>query len=900
MATYEQVMEALRQADAAGNTEDAQRLAALAISLRPEAPAVSSEGYMAEALRQGPASTAGTAAGLTGMVAEQLRRLRLPTAAAGLPGVPLSAVTTMAGELGSRMAGAPVERPITQAFTQAREPVYRGLMGALGSTGAQPQTIGERIIASGLQAATSPESYLFPPLAGVRRMGPLGQAIMRPAEQVGIGAGAEAGATTGEMAGEKLGAPTAGRVVGGIVGGAGTGLALGSAMRTTALGGKAYDLAKSQWDKVRGTVPEDELLKDVDNRISNVFIAAAAADPKFMDTLTKAAKAQEGVSLKAPGGATVQMPISSLLADNPVINNFIQSLASKDPVFRAQYATQFEQAKQALTANQIRLFGDPTKVQVNVVGPDLAKVQARRVRSIDEQIADAYRDQSVDPTAFGQRVSSLLAQREDAARTSTRPLYDEAFNIARTKNVELPAASVDDIYNFVAGAQASDVFKTFPSIYNRVRARFRPETTEPSPILGAEGRPMTEGGQRFVAANVEDLDSLKREINKQLRRTTDPADIRLLSELKSRVAGHIDNLDPEFVTAYRNADNAYLQRVGLPFTAETLRSIDRKKFVEQIAPAIIGNRSNVDEFIRATGEDGVRVARDAFLDSFSRAVLKNDVLDPKAAAKWIRANEGGMALIPGLRDELQAASTNVQNLIAQRNRLNAEFQRVAGEQIVSQNGFKSPQELVARMYGDVKFTNKFMQQYGADKDSVNAARAFMLDDIVNSGDPVALLNDRNRSAVFNRVFGPTYAQKVADFAVVSERLGKDITQVPFRGETVPRTPIEELTGLPPEQILSRFFNPVSGNTYAITSLFSKFWAKKASEATEERLKNLLLNPADAVRVFQAVAPRAAAIDPQKIKDAIEIGRKYGINWVQDAVNDLTTGAARGAVQGAEE
>lgn len=881
MATYEQVMGALRQADAAGNTEDARRLAALAISLRPDTtPTVSSEGYMTEALRKGPASSAGLVAGLGALIGESALGRGVPE---------------LVTAIRAPQPPAPTRTPV-QVFSEAREPVYRGIMGALGSTGAEPQTMGEKIIAGGLQAVTSPESYLFPPLAGVGRMGPVAQAVMRPAEQAVVGAGAEAGG----MAGEAVGG-TPGRILGGVVGGAGAGFGMGSALRTTALGGKAMDLAKDQWAKVRGTVPEDELLKDVDNRISNVFIAAAAADPKFMDTLTKAAKAQENISIKAPGGAPVQMPISALLADNPVINNFIQSLASKDPVFRAQYGAQFEQAKQALTTNQIRLFGDPSKAQVNVVGPDLAKVQARRVRSVDEQIAQAYQDQSLDPTAFGQRVSSLLAKREDEARASTKPLYAEAFDIAKAKNIELPAGSVDDIYNFVAGAQASDVFKqNFPSIYNRIRARFRPETTEPSPILTAEGRPMVEGGKRFTAATVEDLDSLKREINAQLRKSRDENNIRLLSELKSRVAGHIDSLDPDFVTAYRNADNAYLQRVGLPFTAETLRSIDRKKFVEQIAPAIIGNRSNVDEFIRATGDEGVRVARDAFLDSFSRAALKNDVLDPKAAAKWIKANEGGVSLVPGLRDELQAASTNVQNLIAQRNRLNADFQRVAGEQIVSQNGFKNPQELVSRMYGDVNFTTKFMQQYGANKDAVNAARSFMLDDIINAGDPVALLNDRTKAAVFNRVFGPTYAQKVADFAEVSQRMGRDITQVPFRGETVPKTPVEQLTGIPPEQIISRIYNPVSGVTYAMTSMFSKFWAKKASEATEERLKNLLLNPADAARVFQAVAPRAAALDPQKIRDAVEVGRRYGIDWVKDAVNDLATGAARGGVQQMQE
>jgi len=585
-----------------------------------------------------------------------------------------------------------------------------------------------------------------------------------------------------------------------------------------------------------------------------------------------------------------------LLADNPVINNFIQSLSAKDPVFRAQYGSQFEQAKQSLTVNQMRLFGDPSKVRVEVAPLDLAKPQARRTRTIDEQISDAYKDATLDPNVFGQRVSTLVAAKEDAAYKLVKPLYTEAFDIAKQKNVELPANSVDDIFNFVAGEQASDIFKTFPSIYNRVRAKFRPTEVEPSPILTAEGKPMTEGGIKFSAATVEDLDSLKREINKQLRKTSEPADIRLLSELKARVGGHIDNLDPDFVQAYRNADASYFQKVGLPFNSETLKAVDRKKFVEQIAPAIIGNKSNVDDFIKATGEDGIRVARDAFYDSFSRAALKNDVLDPKAANKWLSKNQGGMSLVPGLEDELRAASNNVTALIAERTRLDAAFKKVAGDQIVSSGGFRNPQELVSKLYSDVNFTNKFMQQYGSNKDAVNAARSFMLDDIVRAGDPVATLNDRTKAAVFNRVFGPTYAQKVQDFALVSQRLNKDLTNVPFKGETVPRTPIEQLTGIPPEQIISRIYNPVSGPVYAITSLMSKFWARKASDMTEEKLKTLLLNPTDAVKVFEAVQSKAGAFDQKKVQDAIAVGKKYGIQWVADAAQDFSTGAARGAVQ----
>jgi len=341
-----------------------------------------------------------------------------------------------------------------------------------------------------------------------------------------------------------------------------------------------------------------------------------------------------------------------------------------------------------------------------------------------------------------------------------------------------------------------------------------------------------------------------------------------------------------------------LQRVGLPFSAETLKSIDRKKFVEQIAPALIGNRTNVDDFLRVTGADGEQVVRDAFYDSFAKAALKNDVIDPKAASKWLAANSPKMAPIAGLENELRGAVNNVQALKAQQSRLEGEFRRVAGQQIIGKEGLAEPADLVKKMYGSVDFTNKFMRQYGGNKDAVNAARAYMLDDIVaKGGSAVDFLNNRDNAAIFNRVFGPGYSKKVADFAAVSERLNRDLTQVAFRPETVPKTPVEELTGIPLEQIISRFFNPVSGARYAVTSLFSKYWAKQAATKTEEKLKELLLNPTDFLKVAKAVEPKAKSITPEQIKDLLSVGKKYGIDWVQEAAMNFRAGATRGAAVG---
>lgn len=837
-----------------------------------------------ESARRGLTNTPAVITGLGSMLSNELTRLGVN---------PI--------EWAYRASGYPAQQPTSagEAFARGERYSREPLMGMLGTTGVQPSTFGESVYSGGIQAVTDPLSYTFG--TGLfRNAGTPARVIGAPFEQFGIGASAQTGAEVGRQTGIP-----GGEIAGGLLGGIGSSYLMGTSSRVANLTGKGLTAANKKVKDLMGTVPQDEMMRDVNTRINNIFAAAAAADPNFMNVLEKASKAQQSVSLKAPGGVEVQMPLNALLADNPVINSFIQNLSSRDPVFRANYGSQFESAKEALIQNQLRMFGDPSKVKLSGITPDDAARQRkaaeksveRQVRSLDQQIADAYQGQSIDPTAFGTRVESLLATKEKSARESTKPLYKEAFDLAEKNGVVLPAAAVDDIYSFVTSQTNKEIFNKFPVLYSLVEKRFRPKTTEPSPILTAEGQPATPGGVQFSDVSPEALDSLKRRINADLRSTNNTDQIRFLTMLREKVAGHIDNLNPDFVNAYRNADNAYLQRVGLPFNAETIKNVDRKKFAEQIAPALIGNRTNVDELIRATGAEGERLARDAFYDSFTTSALKDGVIDPKAANKWLAKNGTKMQSIPGLETELRGAVNDVQALMSRKNALESNFRRVAGEQVVREGGFANAQDLVNKMYGDVNFTGKFMSQYGSNKDAVNAVRAFMLDDIVKAGDPVAMLSDRNKAAVFNRVFGPTYAQKVRDFAEVSSRLNRNISDVSFRGETVPRTPIEELTGIPPEMILSRINNPVSGKLYAITSLFSKYWAGTVAKSTEEKLKRILLNPTDAQKIFAALPSAGKGFDAAKINAAVDAGKKYGLNWIEEAAADIKAGTAKGAYRG---
>jgi len=816
-------------------------------------------------------------------------------------------VTNLAGYLGGiglmQQEAKRTGRTSLGTFTEGQREVADPLLARLGSTGVQPADGPQRIFSAGVEAAFGPENYLCPPIAAIRRAGPLVQVVARPVEQALVGSGAQAGQIAGSSIGNRFG-PTgevAGGLLGGIAGGMSTANILGRSADVVPVVGA---LARSAMNRAS----QDEILRNVNTRIGNVFEAAALADPAFAKTIEDARQAQRAASIRDPNAPTIDLPINALLANNPVINAFIKNLSAKDEVFRAQYGQQYQEAIDALKANQFTLFGNPAAARLTDTTPQqmaqqartIAGAQARRQRTIDEQIADLSNTPTVDPTAFGQRIGALLDRKEEAARNSVKPLYTEAFDIAKAKNVELPSESVGDIFEFVAGERASDIFKTFPTIYNRVSTRFRPTVSEEAPSFDPLTLTPTAGGRKtqFAAATVEDLDSLKREINRQLKKTSEPSDIRLLSELRDRVGGHIDSLDSDFVAAYRRADNEYFNRVGLPFTAETLRSVDRKRFVEQIAPALIGNKSNVAEFIRATGDDGVRVARDAFYDNFTRTVVKDGEINPRLAERWIAANQGGMSLIPGLTDEIRGNINNVQALLARRRDLDEAFRRAAGDRLISESGFRSPAELTQRMYSDLSFTNRFMKQYGTNSDDVRAVRAFMLDDIVQSNDPVAFLNDRSKAAVLNSVFGSTYANKIKGFALASERLKFDPTNVAFKPETVPKTSIEEITGTSPQSIMSRITQPVAGATYAITSLISRYLAKQTNEETERRLKEILLNPEDAIRIFSAVSKRAD--EKEAFKTAMAIGKKYGIDFAQMLRQDLQSGAARGAVLPSQE
>lgn len=803
---------------------------------------------------------------------------------------------------------------------QAAKETQESLMGMLGGTGAKPEGDWEKVQSTAIEAVSNPVSYLFPSTKLVEEAGPVLKAVGKVVENLFAGGGGEAGGIAGEYAGKKIGGETGamvGRVGGALVGGAAGVASMGAIPRAGMLGKAGWDMAapvvKKIIEKARGGQPIAEAEKMAAKHIENVFIAAAVNDPKFISVLDEAIAAQKKTGVK--------LPIGSVLSDNPVIDSYIRKLAADDENFRGQYMAQFDAAKAQLRRKSEILFGSPSQSDARLSGNKDVSAQSavdRRKVAIERQAMRASKGlDEVDPAEFGSRVVRLTDDAEDAARAAANPAYTAAFKIGKERGVSLPEESVADIFGFVTESKAGDVFKTFPSIYGKVVGAFKPKTVEGSGLIDESGKlfsPATE--QAFKSASLEDLDSLKREVNLQLRRTKTDSEIRLLGTLKDKVNEHINALDPVFVDAYKAADKNFLMKVGLPFNSETINQVGRAKFDENVIPLLTKNKSALQQFVDATGDQGKQLAEQAFISDLTKFAVKDGVIDPNKASAWMRRNSDALSLVPDVKKRVTDVAGDVNQLLNQKRALDGNFVKQAENRILKLEG-KSAQEIVSELYRSPQFVEKFMGRHmavdsslglksagGANADTLKAIRSFLLDDITSAKDPISVLADRSKAQVFNRVFGPTYSDKVKQLAIIADRITKNPSDVLI---DLPKISQDIFTGTVgtslPSTISLLVTNPVVSTPVAVSMLLNRFFNKQAGKLADQQMKDMLSDPEMAVSMFKAFRPKIdAAIIENTNKQLQSIAKKAGVNFVDMLLSDIKSGVSRstGGMDGNEQ
>lgn len=703
------------------------------------------------------------------------------------------------------------------------------------------------------------------------------------------GAGGELGGAAGGLIGQEVdrimasgeqgGGTTAeaiGRLIGGGAGGVAGGLVAAKGAIIRDIGKSAYSRASNAAlnikDPVKAKAIFDAQAKEIANKeIKEIVSAAARSDSNMAAALLKAEQWQRTLGTSVPTNVAV--------ANNPVVLREIRSLAEKNPEFRAQYLERFEEARRVLQAKADDLFGDATGysgTKTEVKSTAIAKSVDRRLKSLDDSIARVSQrvTPKTDSNVLGEQIESLIDQKRVEAMKSVQPLYQEAFDVAKAKGVQLPGATVGDIYNRVVNETSTNVFQSYPELYRKIKDTFQP--TE-------------QGG--FAPAGIDAIDSLKREINASLRKARNDTDVRVLRDLKDTFDASLNTLDPEFVSKYRMADDVYRQKVGIPFSEETLVAMGRSKFVENLVPLITRDKSHLSEFLTATGEAGQQRARDAFLIDLEKSAMTDGVLDAKKARKWLDKNKTALSMLPGLADEVTNAAGAVSAIDASKRRLNAQFTDARKTEIARLED-KTPTQILADMYRDPNTVDKYMKTYGNDRDSLRALRSFALDDLLKSGDAVSMLASKERSSAYAKLFGPTYLERVKTLGEIADALENNPAQIAFDTKSIPTTWAEKVSGIPLPQMLSVLRDRISSPIHKFAILASKSYAAKQSLAYDEEMKALLLDP-EALRTFEVEARKIASGQPVDAKKWLEMGRKYGLTPIK-------RGALSGTQRGADE
>ena len=794
----------------------------------------------------------------------------------------VASIPALASVAGNFLA---LEPDVTKDYSRIQKAVQEPVAKFLGATGQQPETGLQKIVGTGLDFAVDPVNRLFP-IGTAQKFAPWAREGINAATNFFTGAGSEIGGMLGKQAGGE-----GGEIAGKILGGGATNVAATQIPRTLVTASTAMPTIRNFVSGITGNAPNDQVVAQAGKKIEQVFLAAASADPNFLKTLEEALVAQQQTGVK--------LPTSSLLADNAVINTAIASLAKTHPEFRQKYFAQFEDAKQALIEKSKTLFGDPAQANKILSGSisdvNVAKSANQRVTMLNKQaIAESAKLQTIEPASFGAKVVSVTEAAEKQAKESTRPLYKEAFAIGEANNVHLSAEAVGDIHNFVVGQEAGDIFKTFPGIYSKVLNKFKPATTEGSGLVDAMGKPIgTQASEQFAKASLEDLDSLKREINLQLRKTDVPSEIRVLSELKTKLNSHIDGLDANFVSAYKGADAAYLAKVGLPFDEATINMIDRAKFNENVIPLLTKNKSTLSQFIEATGDKGVALAEKAFVSSLANFAVKDGVLETKLVSKWMKDHGNALELLPNAKARILEISGNVKELQNSKLALNDAFIKQSQAKLLQLEG-KDAQTIVNNLYSSTAYTDKFMAQHAGNPDTLRAIKSFMMDDLLKSGNPLELLNDRTKAITFNRVFGATYADKVKQLATIADRVTHDPSAIAPSINAIEKGTIENTIGTGVPGIISKITNPFYSARYAATSLLSRFFARQTSKAVDQQMIDILTDQKAFVGLFNALQPRIEKDAVQVGKDLLSVAKKHGFNWLDMLAEDAKSGALKSA------
>ena len=714
-------------------------------------------------------------------------------------------------------------------------------------TGAQtkmpaPGGVATEILGTGVRTMSDPAAYLG--AGGVRELAGRGLGLL------GIGAVSETGGQVGEavettLTGEDTGT---GRAIGSVAA-AIKGVPLAASLQETA--SSSLNVAKQIRDKYK--------MFKADPDAANQAYATGAAK-RFLDIVAKEQgvdKLEDVVAEFNRISASINkenVPLMVAMADNPAVRQQVTRLAKTNPDFRNRVNIELNKVAENIDARAASIFGER---YTPVSGIEQASVRnaVQRRQQIDQKIEDlsARLDTGVDDVTLGKAITNLVDARMKATTTEMKPVYDDILNQARREGVTLPAESVGNIFKFVEANNIRNIFGRGTPLDKKITKEWGPDQNG-----------------NFSPAAFDDVDSLKREINRLQRGSLTRDESRKLNQLEELVNQERRNIPGDFDQRLRDADRVYYEKIGIPFSSQGIKEIDSRKYAEQVAPILLKNQSSLSQFINAVGrENADPIVRNAILsDAYAKSV-KDGVVDPVSLRRYIQKNEQILNQSPSARAMLDAAVIDRGILAVEAktldNAVKAAEKRLADNFVTSVKdsaGQSVPNydQLARRLFTDPKFFQKIQKDLGdldakTSKAVRNNIRAEMINLARSNPDGgISFITDPKNARVFNQVFGPGYVSAVKDLVKLSDAIKKaDIGKI---NATIERSELDALgkivPGLDIPFVTSTLRDRIASIVQKAVRIATRVNTAQLKDSTDDALSDLLLDN-DGLKKLQQAA-----------------------------------------------
>jgi hypothetical protein len=839
MATYEQVMEALRRADAEGNVEDAQKLAQMATTLRPEG-AGGGRGLIGGPTAEGKARAA---TGLGELLFESVKK-----------GVtqPFARATAGSAMQTGTFAGAFPTQPELEPITT--ESVQRG-MGV--DTGIRPATGTQRYLAAGVEALADPTNLIGLPVTTAGRLA--------------LGAGSTMAGIGGEFGGEvgkQVGGVT-GQVTGGILfallSGAGAtkgvGLMAEAKNRVNLKDFNVEDLAG-----VEGTSQAQDLIK-----------RALDADPNLTKRLEDIRK-----KIAFVGGQPDILAAGAV--DNKVLETGLKDLVTKDAKIANDLETIYKDLQTAVRTKATELYPQPS-VEIPKASTQIGKVEidyVKRLQALSDQQAKLTQSLNlagnISPVDIGKPIQGVVLAQEAAARNALSPEYESVKKQASQLGAILPANETQALLNTAKDlfmqdpwGRQSDLLKLVQKQsgeFSRMRKQGQVDTTLPA--VPGQAPPV----DLSIGMDITSLDSLKRRVAADIRSVKNDATKDKLILLQQRVDEALDRVQntsgdinvnfrgekTTFGNAMSQLDLDYYNKVGIPFKdADAIQKIGSQEYAERIAPQLAKSPTAMTQFLKVAGDEGMPLAEKAVMSKlYNSALDKDGYIDPTKLNALITktSNNGGysdiLAQLPGLKSRLDDVTNRANILSSERVALDdaAKAERIRiGDSFLANYETGGVDAITSRMLGSTgkgyqtKFFNDLKKLSPDDQTNTTlAVQNALVTKMLDSQNPFVYL-EKNKDA-FVRLFGKQHYDNLSSLADVQRLATKiDVNSLPLDQAAIKEmgTLQRLLGGVDPKRVSAILVNQIASVFNKGFRIAAAVGQKNIDDATKEAHRKLFMD-----------------------------------------------------------